>query len=51
MSEDGLDYDAVLEDAQERGYAERNPAEVMLETRGRIIGIPPPTLASNKKLT
>lgn len=26
MSEDGLDYDAVLEDAQERGYAERNPA-------------------------
>lgn len=26
MSEEGLDYDAVLEDAQERGYAERNPA-------------------------
>lgn len=26
MSEDGLDYDAVLEDAQERGYAERKPA-------------------------
>ena len=26
MSDDGLDYDAVLEDAQERGYAERNPA-------------------------
>ena len=26
MSEDGLDYDAVLEDAQERGYAVRNPA-------------------------
>ena len=26
MSEDGLDYDAVLEDARERGYAERNPA-------------------------
>lgn len=26
MSEDGLDYDAVLEDAQERGYAERNLA-------------------------
>ena len=26
MSEDGLDYDAVLEDAEERGYAERNPA-------------------------
>ena len=26
MSEDGRDYDAVLEDAQERGYAERNPA-------------------------
>ena len=26
MSEDGLDYDAVLEDAKERGYAERNPA-------------------------
>lgn len=26
MSEDGLDYDAVIEDAQERGYAERNPA-------------------------
>ena len=26
MSEDGLDYDDVLEDAQERGYAERNPA-------------------------
>ena len=26
MSEDGIDYDAVLEDAQERGYAERNPA-------------------------
>ena len=26
MSEDGLDYDAVLEDPQERGYAERNPA-------------------------
>lgn len=26
MSEDGLDYDAILEDAQERGYAERNPA-------------------------
>ena len=26
MSEDGLDYDVVLEDAQERGYAERNPA-------------------------
>lgn len=26
MSEDGLDYDAVLEDAQERSYAERNPA-------------------------
>lgn len=26
MSRDGLDYDAVLEDAQERGYAERNPS-------------------------
>lgn len=26
MSNEGLEYDAVLEDAQERGYAERNPA-------------------------
>lgn len=26
MSKEGLEYDAVLKDAQERGYAERNPA-------------------------
>jgi len=26
MDEDGADYDAILKDAQEKGYAERNPA-------------------------
>lgn len=26
MSDEGLDYDSILKDAQEKGYAERNPA-------------------------
>ena len=51
MSTEGSEFDAVLKEAQEKGYAEADPtADVEGYDACRIIGIPPPQLASNRKL-
>ncbi len=50
MSEEGADYDKVLKDAQEKGYAERNPeADVEGHDAGRKIAILT-SLISGKKV-